>query len=304
MIARPAGPLALFAVVWIIVGCRGDNRTGTDSAQSLPPVFPSGPASTNWNPDAGPVMIVATDNSDTVGVVIPEATDSTIEALQGMAAPISGLKFDLFGRAGKSASAIALTPVSQRDTGEQCYSWPLAKLASSRANWRIGFVSGRVQSIPLDSIESMNSPDSSALAVSLAQTAATLPAASDPTFRGLPFRVRSAYRFTLDSLDVVIADVVRTVNEEANPRVEHLLIVGEKPRNIVGKLDVGYYSRTAGKEESVQATELLAAVRVGASRRPVIVVNIEYDDGGKLGLIERTASGEWSATWRSAYTDC
>lgn len=249
-------------------------------------------------------MIVTTGNSDTVGVVIPEATDSTIESLQGMTAPISGLKFDLFGRAGKSASAIALTAVSPGDTADQCYSWPLARLASSRANWRVGFVSGRVQPIPLDSIEAMNSADSSTLAVSLAQTAATLPAASDPTFRGLPFRVRSAYRFTLDSLDVVIADVVRTVNEEANPRVEHLFIVGEKPRNVVGKFAVGYYSRTAGKEESVQATEVLATVRVGAPRRPVIVVNIEYDDGGKLGFIERTAPGEWRATWRSAYTDC
>ena len=249
-------------------------------------------------------MIVSTGNSATVGVVIPEATDSTIEALQGITAPVAGLKFDLFGRAGRLASGIPASPVSQSDTTQQCYSWPPAKLGSSHANWRIGFVSGRVQPIPLDSIEALNSADSSALTVSLAQTAAKLPAASDPTFRGLPFRVRSAYRFSLDSLDFVIADVVRTVNEEANPRVEHLLIVGEKPRNVAGQLDVGYYSRTAGKEEFVQATEVLAVVRVSASKRPVIVVNIEYDDGGKLGLIERTTSGEWRATWRSAYTDC
>jgi hypothetical protein len=150
----------------------------------------------------------------------------------------------------------------------------------------------------------MSSADSSTLAVSLAQTAAIIPAASDPTFRGLPFRVRSAYRFSLDSLDVVIADVVRSVNEEANPRVEHLLIVGEKPHGVSGKFNVGYYSRTAGKEESVQATEILAAVRLAVSKRPVIVVNIEYDEGGKLGLIERISPGEWRATWRSAYTDC
>ena len=102
----------------------------------------------------------------------------------------------------------------------------------------------------------------------------------------------------------MIADVVRSVNEEANPRVEHLLIVGERPRGAGGKFTVGYYSRTAGKEESVQATEILAAVRIAASKRPVVVVNVEYDEGGKLGLIERSAAGEWRATWRSAYTDC
>ena len=304
MIARPAGLLSLIAIASVIIACRGENRRRADSAGSLPPVFPSGPASTNWNPDAGPVMLVSTGISDTVGVVLPEATDSTIESLQGMTAPVAGLRFDLFGRAGKSASAIAAIPVIQVDTAQECYSWPLAKLESPRANWRVGFPSGRIQPIPLDSIEAMASADSSALAVSLAQTAATVPAASDPAFRGLPFRVRSAYRFPLDSLDVVIADIVRTVNEEANPRVEHLLVVGEKPHGVGGKFAVGYYSRTAGKEESVQATEILAAVRITVSKRPVVVVDIEYDDGGKLGLIERTAPGEWRATWRSAYTDC
>ena len=303
MIARP-GLLALIAVACVVVDCRGENRGNADSARSLPPVFPSGPANTNWNADAGPVMIVSTGASDTVGVVLPEATDSTIESLQGMSAPVSGLRFDLFGRVGKSASAIAVVPVAQTDSAQECYSWPLARLEIPRTNWRVGFVSGRVQAVPLDSIEAMSGADSSVLAVSLAQTAATLPAASDPTFRGLPFRVRSAYPFALGSLEVVIADVVRTVNEEANPRVEHLLLVGEKMQGAPGKFVVGYSSRTAGKEESVQATEILAAVRIVRSKRLIVVVNIEYDDGGKLGLIERTAPGEWRATWRSAYTDC
>jgi hypothetical protein len=140
--------------------------------------------------------------------------------------------------------------------------------------------------------------------VSLAQTAATLPITADSTFKGLPFRVRSAYMFRLDSIDVVIADVVRSVNEEANPRLEHLLIVGERSAGSIGRYKVGYYNRTAGAEESTQATEILATVSIGSARRPAVVVNIEYDDGGKLGLIERTGPGEWRATWRSAYTDC
>jgi hypothetical protein len=140
--------------------------------------------------------------------------------------------------------------------------------------------------------------------VSLAQTAATLPIIADPTFKGLPFRVRSAYTFRLDSINVVIADVVRSVNEEANPRLEHLLIVGERTAGSNGRYKVGYYNRTAGAEESTQATEILAAILIGSARRPAVVVNIEYDDGGKLGLIERTGPGEWRATWKSAYTDC
>jgi len=294
-----------FVLAGIVVGCRGGDRRSTDSASSLPPVFPSGPAAanTNWNADAGPLMIASSGNgNDTVGVVVPEVTDSTIESLRGITPPISGLTFDLFGRGGKTASSVAASALPQTDTVSECYSWPIAKLKSPHGNWQVGFVSGRVQPIQIDSIEAMPSADSAALAVSLAQTVATLPAAADPNFRGLPFRVRSAYKFSLDTVDVVVADVVRTLNEEANPRVEHFLIFGERPRGASGKFNVSYYSRTAGAEESTQATEILAVVRI--ANRPAVVVNVEYDEGGKLGLVERTAPGEWRATWRSAYTDC
>lgn len=251
-------------------------------------------------------MIVSVGGSgDSVAVVLPEATDSTIAALQDTSPPLSGLTFDLLGRGGIVGSPVALLSIPRVVNKKQdCYSWPLAKPKSSRSNWRVGFVSGRVHSIPLDSIEVMPSADSAALAVSLAQTAATLPITADPTFKGLPFRVRSAYTFRRDTIDVVIADVVRSVNEEANPRLEHLLIVGERAAGATGRYRVGYYSRTAGAEESTQATEVLAAVLIGSARRPAVVVNIEYGDGGKFGLIERTGPGEWRATWRSAYTDC
>ncbi len=306
MTPRFAGWRVSVALAGMVIACRGSERSSADSSNSLPPVYPSGPAAnTNWNPDAGPVMIVSSGNgNDTVGVVLPEATDSTIESLRAITPPVSGLTFDLFGRGGKTASSIAALPIPQVDTASECYSWPIARLRSSRGNWQVGFVSGHVRPIQIDSIEAMQSVDSAALAVSLAQTAATLRVAADPGFRGLPFRVRSAYTFALDTTDVVVADVVRTVNEEANPRVEHLLIFGERPHGVSGKFDVSYYSRTAGAEESTQATEILTVVRIGVVKRPAVVVNVEYDDGGKIGLVERTAPGVWRATWRSAYTDC
>lgn len=287
--------------------CRDKDQDRADSARaSLPPVYPLSPLeNTNWNADTGPVMIVSVGSGgDSIAVVLPEATDSTIASFQGISPPISGLTFDLFGRGGRIGSSVAASPLPPVDPNQECYSWPLARLQSAHSNWRVGFVSGHVHAIMLDSIEAMSSADSAALAASVAQTAVTLPIASDPTFRGLPFRVRSAYTFRLDSVDVMIADVVRSVNEEANPRLEHLLIIGERPAGTRGKFNVAYYSRTAGAEESTQATEVLTAVQIEAAQRPAIVVNIEYDDGGKFGLIERTGPGEWRTTWRSAYTDC
>ena len=306
MILRAAGLSLPVLLVVSIAACRDKARDSADSARaSLPAVYPANPlGNTNWNVDAGPVMIVSRPSGDTIAIVLPEATDSTIESLQGVSPPMSGVTFDLFGRGGRIASSVGVLLLPPVDVKQECDSWPLAKLRSAHSNWRVGFSSGRVHAIVLDSIEAMPSADSAALAASLAQMAATLPIVSDPTFRGLPFRVRSAYTFRLDSIEAVVADVVRSVNEEANPRLEHLLIIGERPAGTRGKYNLRYFSRTAGAEESTQATEVLAAVQIGAEKRPAIVVNIEYDDGGKLGLIERTGPDEWRATWKSAYTDC
>ena len=290
----------------VLLGCRDSGKESDDSARgSLPPVFPSSPgSSTNWDVAAGPVVLVSSEGSvDTALVVLPEVTDSTIESVQGNVAPVAGLVFDLFGRGGKLEESSA-TPLRIDEAKQECYGWPLAGVRATRSGWRIGFARGHAQAIKLDSIEVMQSTDSAALAASLAQAAATLPMASDPTFRGLPFRVRSAYTFRLDSVDVVVADVVRSVNEEANPRIEHLLLIGERAVGTTGRYNPAYYSRTAGAEETTQATEVLAAVQIGPSRRPAIIVNIEYDDGRKLGLIARTAPGQWRSLWRSAYTDC
>ena len=296
------------AIVIVTLGSCRDNGAGrTDSAQgSLPPVYPSSPlANTNWDGAAGPLMIVAGTTGDTAAVVLPEATDSSITSFQGISPPIAGLSFDLFGRGGKLESAANVSALPAFDsTVHSCYSWPRARVHTSVANWRVGFVSNHVIAVKVDSIESLSSPDSASLAAAITQTASTLPAAADPAFRGLPFRVRSAYRFTLDSVDVVIADVVRAVNEEASPRIEHLMVIGERAAGSRGKFDAAYYARTAGAEESTQVTDILAVVEIGGERRPVVVVGIESEDGGRVGLVERVAPGRWNLTWRSAYTDC
>ena len=290
----------------VLVACRDTGKdAGNSTPGSLPVVSPSVPtSSTNWDVDAGPLMLVSLGSTDSAAVVLPEISDSTIASIQGNSARLAGLVFDLFGRGGQAGRSTAVTPLRSANAKRECYAWPLAAVQTTGSEWRVGFAGGHVQAIKLDSIEAMSSTDSAALAASLAQTAATLAVASDPTFRGLPFRVRSAYTFRLASVNVVIADVVRSVNEEANPRLEHLLIIGERPVGTTGKFNTGYYSRTAGAEETTQATEVLAAVEIGSSRRPAVVVNIENDDGRQLGLIERTAPGQWHSIWRSAYTDC
>lgn len=306
MAGRLVIPGRIFVPLLLVLACRDKAGNGSNAGKSLPAVFSLGPTSnTNWNVNAGPVMLLsAGTSSDSVSIVVPEATDSTIELIQGVAPPVSGLVFDLINRSGRIDSTTVFPQKTGADTTRECSAWPVGRTRSSQPDWRVGFVHGHVSAIPLDSIGSLPSADSAMLAASLTQTAATLPVSSDPTFRKLPFRVQSAYTFRLDSVEVVIADIVRSLNEEANPRIEHLLLIGERPIGTKGKYAVGYFSRIAGAEETMQATEVLAAVRIGASKSPAIVVSVESEEGVQLGLIERTGPGQWRPTWKSAYTTC
>lgn len=250
------------------------------------------------------ILVHAGNTDDSAAVIMPDVTDSTISSLNGVTPAINGVKVDLLGRSGKIESGVGLNVVSGVDTTEGCFTWPAARIRQARSGWSVAFAAGRVVPIPLDSIEGMTSVDSAGLAVSLTQSAATLPTTSDPAFRGLPFRVRSAFTFRFDSTDAVVADVVRSINEEANPRLEQLLLVGEKPARTPGRYSIVYSNRTAGAEESTQVTEVLAVIRMGTDKHPAAVLNVEYGDGGRFGLLERTKQGEWRTTWRSAYTGC
>jgi hypothetical protein len=298
--------LRVFLLLVVALSCRGSDDNARNSGSTLPPVYSLGPASnTNWDVNAGPLILLSIgDASDSASIVLPEATDSTIGDLQNATLMVNGLVFDLFGRSGKIASSSIVHLSATTDTLRECNAWPSARLQSVHPGWAVGFVRGNVRALPLDSIEALPSADSASLAASLAQSAATLPVSSDPVFRRLPFRVRSAYRFTLDSVEVVVADVIRALNEEANPRIEHLFLIGERLKGMPGTYSVGYYSRVAGAEETIQASEILSVVEIGASKKPAVVLNIESDDGAQLGLIERTTPGKWRATWTSASIDC
>jgi hypothetical protein len=306
MAVRPVRLGIVFLLLLAASGCGDNSRNNSASSRaSLPPVFSLGPvSSTNWDVNAGPVMLISVGSGfDSAAIVLPEVTDSTMEQVQGIAPSLSSLVFEVFGRDGTVDSS-TVTSLTTTGTARDCYAWPAAKVQSAHAGWRVGLVRGNVKVIALDSIGSLSSADSATLAASLAQSAATLPVSADPVFRRLPFRVRSAYTFRLDSSEAVIADVVRSLNEEANPRIEDLFLIGERPIGATGKYTIGYFNRIAGAEETIQATDILAAVKMRASNRPAVIVNVESEDGTQLGFIERVGPGQWRYTWKSAYTDC
>jgi hypothetical protein len=280
------------------------NADSTSGRVSTPPVTGSAPGS-GWDSTAGPVIIVAASKAPTDAVIVlPGLTDSTLVRtpsfeLRGL----GNIPVDLFNSSGLVGSSI-LQVASQSNDPTGCVRWPTGTLSGSvPSGWKIALEKGRATGIPLDSMEGLTGPDSARFVADVLKSAFLLADGSDPVFRGIPFFVRKGYRLKMAGSSVIIGDAVRRINEEANPREEHLFLVAERSGNDT-TYRVGFHTRSAGSEESLETSEILSALRLKQSGRTAMVITFDYEDGGKIGLLERLAAYSWQVVWKSAYTDC
>lgn len=282
--------------------------TSATPAESTTTTAP--PAST-WDAAAGPVLVVRADSPGRAYVVYPQYTDNSLpDTVHFDVAPLQNASAEFFGHAGAlgEGSVRSVGPRSWR-AGE-CIEWPTATVAtpsdSASAGWSVALLQKDISGVPLDSIEGLSSLDSAKLAADVTRLVSALPGDTARAFRGIPFAVRNAYRFTVDSATPAIAaDVVRKLNQEAMPLEEHTFIIAEKPRPSQG-YDVVYSHRTSGTDESLVTLELLAAVRlpVPSPPRTALVLLLEGSDTNSYSLLERTPRGAWRMRWRSVGTGC
>lgn len=306
MILQRACILVVLLVVF--ASCRKDKTTAGDSTVPAPlpaPVTMPPAVNTGWDESvAGPVLLLATpDNPTAALVVLPMATDSsTVSLMAAERDSLSGLNVELFDRSGLAGSTSLV--IDSIASGAECLAWPLARLAERPDKpWRTGFVRGVAVPLRLDSLEAMSASDSSLIVRELARISSSVAEGDDPTFAGLPFIIRRAYRLELGKTTAVIGDVVRKIGEEANPREEHLLIVAEKP-TAGGSYSGVFHSRAAGTEEAVRTSEILGAVRFAKDKTIAVIILFEYESGGRLALLKRLNDRAWTIKWRSAYTGC
>jgi hypothetical protein len=188
---------------------------------------------------------------------------------------------------------------------EECAVWPVVALSMDSARaWTVAFQRGVATSLEMRPIESLASSDSARLAGDLTRLAAALPNDTARAFRGLPFVIGAAHGFTpAAGIEAVVAEVVRRVNVEANPREETLLLVAERPS---GSRDwrVAYSERASGSEAHVERATALAAVKLGATATPTLVVERTGTDWIAYALVQRQPDGGWRESWESAYSGC
>lgn len=267
----------------------------TDSATA--PVAPS-----MWDAAAGPVLLVAGERPHDAIVVFPDA-GGVIEPDTLDTSDYVGAVATLLSRDGTVTPA---TLEEQVDEGEamQCNSWPTLALPAGTRPWSIGFVGGEIRSHPLDSVQALARRDSARLVAQVARLASmariNTTGSHAEAFRGLPFVVHEARRFSHDSVEILVAQIVRRVNQEASPLEEHSLVIAER-RADSPDWELARTEWTAGREETVGRQDLLGAVSIDG--QPALVLVRDTGSSVRYAIYWRGA-GEWSRQWTSAASRC
>jgi len=292
------------------MSCRRDVKSNAeDSGKTIVPTAANTlPATVNtgWDESAaGQFMILsAADDGISAALVLPGETDSTLSSSRGFQIDsFAKTAVDLFSTAGAvGKSSIAVN--AQQPPAEGCLAWPAIRLVTKPSStWTVGFPAGYAKPVQIDSVEKLSASDSMSVTTELVKQASAVSTQANPAFQGLPFIVQKAYRLSMGDTVALVGSIVRKINEEANPREEHLLIIVERTAPD-GAYSVTYQNRSAGAEDAVRTNAVLAAVRFVKTNKAAIILSFEYDDGGQVALLERASSHAWKITWRSAYTGC
>jgi hypothetical protein len=256
-------------------------------------------------------MVVMGATPQDAMIVPPDFGSTSDENQHFETRTLEGADLDLFA----SGRLVGTARISRlADTAHptpDCKALPRAQLVPSTTGtplplWSIGFVHARVSAIAIDSIESMSRADSARLVIEIARLASALPDDSAEAFRGLPFVVRTLRRFQpVPGVEALVADVVRKVNQEANPRQEQLFLIAERDSANPGVPPrIAYVDRASGLEEALDAIEVLGAVSLGRDRRATIIISRESQDGTSYALLERSGAVRWRVRWTSAPAGC
>jgi hypothetical protein len=251
----------------------------------------------SWDPSAGPVLLVAGESPSRAFVIVPDSANAATQ-LGRIPHPAS---VALLGRSGTVQTA-ELPAISDSSA---C---TLASLnaAPPPRPWSIGFIGGVVAPLAMDSIQSFAAADSASVAAAVTRLASALPNDSAGRFNGLPFVVRTMWRFVIPGdVQVVVATLARQINQEATPLQERTLVIAERHRtgNDTSFSKV-YSERFYGDEETIESPEVLAAVLLGGNRNAAIILTRDYGDTVAYGLLERGDDGRWRARWTSPRRHC
>jgi hypothetical protein len=292
----------------LATGCKRDTPAArVDSAAPTVAITPDSvtppPPSNGWNAAAGPVLLATGSSPDEAIVFLASSSESTPPIDTG--AVDQGV-VTLLGRDGARATATLELPAG--NDNPSCRVWPLrnVRVAGKPGAWSVGFVSENVSSVPLDSVEGLSARDSMALAAEASRLASAVTANTAPTFQGLRFTANDIRRFeAAPGVQALVAQLSRRVNQEADPQEEQTLLIAERDSGVTsGPYRLAYAERAFGKEDEVRTSEVVAAIRIGPSGPPSLVVAHEGNEGLAYAILGRSSARQWQVRWTSALAKC
>lgn len=284
-----------------------DTAAARDTLPAAPDRLDVAPVT--WDTAAGFFFAIAGETSTRARLVNTRYAESDqLDTLRLAGPAIDTLQLELFagGDAVGQARVAAISDVA----GAQCAAWPVVELAATTAgaparDWRVAFPRGRVTVLPFDSLPQLSSADSSRLTVAIALAASRVADDTATAFRGRPYVVRQANRIGI--ADVVFVEVARTVQQEANPLQEQLVMVLERSDEARDPRDpyvTRFHRRAITLEEHVAAVELMAAFRVNRTGTLGLLVRRESEEGTTFVLLQPAGDGTWYERWRSPLATC
>ena len=289
----------------LAVSCTGDRAPGNDTALpegSLPEGAPPRTRASTWNPSAGAMFAVRSGNGSLGWLVNPAYGDAqALDTLTSASWNVEGAQLTMLD----GAHVVGTGRISGLRYDSTCAGWPTATIVADppSTTWRVAFPQDAVEGVTFDSLPILPAADSASRARAGALAASRLPDDTVAAFRGRPFIVRQASRFSI-SVDTLATmfEVVRLVPQEANPLQEQILILTEEGPSRAA--EAVFHEREIGAEESMGSIELLGVLRVKASGRLALLVRREREAGFVFEWIERSPRGAWVVRWRSATDGC
>lgn len=271
----------------VMLSCtQRDRPPAADSIADTTAVTPASAAfQGEWAGELGRLLLVPSDSENAAVVLFPDAPSARTIA----AAPVTLLSASGDTMVARVASVVP-DSVECGDAARVRFS------ASVPPTWTVGLLARSAPSLRMDSIEALPTADSARLAADLARLASTLPMDETSRFSGLPFVVLGARRFEADGREVLAAQVVRRLSQEAAPLEERTLIITERARSPAKREPwvVTYSRRSEGSEDTAEHFEVLAAVRGRAST--LLLIARDQLSRTTYELLERTSNG-WRVRW-------
>lgn len=262
-----------------------DAVPGADSVADSAHTSPAGSPDSTWVSELGQLLVVPSDSDNAAVVLFPSSPSPSL---------VSSRTLTLLNAAGDSAvTRLSLTPADS----QQCGDAPIVHIRDAvRAPWSVGLLARAVSPVRMDSIEALAPADSARLTAEVARLASGLPTAQDSRFTGLPFVVLTARRFVDGRLRLVVAHLVRRLNQEAAPLEERTFLIAERTEGAAdAPYAVTFSIRSQGSEENAEHFEILSAVR--GTESVLLLIARDQDARTRYEVLERRREGGWLTRW-------